>query len=285
MPSPASQGSEQGSASDPKISVVIPSYNQAAFLEACLESVFTQQYQNTEVILLDGGSKDGSVKIIQKYAERFAYWQSQPDGGQASAISIGFSYATGDLLTWLNSDDILLPDALRRTARAYAATPLADVFYGDHLVVDTAGTVVERYKHPRFYTRLAWLTAPYICQPGTVFTRRIWEKVGGVDTTMHCAFDYDLWYRFMAADACFKHVGGAVAGFRVHVASKGHILVDRYKKEHAILRSRYRTEFGTSWQRRGARLFFVCLQLLNGGYIRTLLFRFLRFQRLHAYQR
>ena len=285
MLSPGLLESDQVSSSNPKISVVIPSYNQAAYLEACLESVFAQQYENTEVVLLDGGSTDGSLQIIQKYAKRFAYWQSQPDGGQASAISIGFSYATGDLLTWLNSDDILLPEAFRRTAQAYAGTPSADVFYGDHLVVDTAGTVVERYKHPRFYSKVAWLTAPYICQPGTIFTRRIWEKVGGVDTKMHCAFDYDLWYRFMAAGARFEHVGGVVAGFRVHPASKGKTWVERYKKEHAILRSRYRTEFGTSWQRRAARLLFVCLQLFNGGYIHTLAFRLLRFQRLRAYQR
>jgi glycosyltransferase involved in cell wall biosynthesis len=267
----------------PRISVVVPSYNQGGYLDDCLESVVKQDHPDLEIIVMDGGSTDDSVSIIERYAQHLTHWQSQPDGGQTAAIVTGFGYANGDLLTWLNSDDVLLPGALHLHAQAFRRQPKADVFYGDHVVVDGAGTVVEQYKHPRYHNRLAWLTMPYIAQPGTSFTRRIWQEVGGADCSMHCAFDYDLWYRFMKAGARFVHVGGFVSAFRRHGESKGLTRLEQYAHEHAILRERYQEHLGQPLERRVARLLLRCIQVLSGAYLHTLAFRLFRHHRLSAY--
>src|SRR5438552_4193486 len=105
----------------PRISVVVPSYNQGRFLRHCLDSIFSQGYPNLEVVVMDGGSTDESVAILQEMAPHLAYWQSQPDGGQSAAINAGMRHCTGDLVTWLNSDDWYWGESLWVVGRAYAA--------------------------------------------------------------------------------------------------------------------------------------------------------------------
>jgi glycosyltransferase involved in cell wall biosynthesis len=267
----------------PAISVVIPSFNQAEYLEAAISSVVDQGYEALEVIVMDGGSTDGSCRVIEAFSSSLAYWQSRPDGGQAAAIAAGFELATGELLTWLNSDDILLPGALHSNGRAYCGRPDADVFYGDHVVIDAGGAVVERYKHPPYFNWLAWLTGPYIAQPGTLFTRRIWEETGGVDRDMHCAFDYDLWYRFMDSRATFVHVGSFVSGFRIHARAKGAAQLARYAAEDAILRQRYSARLGSWSERKMARLLLGAMQILSGAYLHTICYRLSTQGRLRAF--
>lgn len=266
------------------ISVVIPSFNQAQYLEASIRSVLDQDYPDFEVILMDGGSSDGSKPIIERYTDKFTYWQSQPDGGQTAAIVDGFSHAKGKLLTWLNSDDILLPNALRRHAEAFQRHPVADVFYGDHIEIDTAGQTVEEYKHPPYFNWLAWLTSPYIAQPGTLFTKRIWDKVGGADVGMQCAFDYELWYRFMAANAKFIHVNSFVAGFRRHAESKGHTWLQQYRREHELLEERYGMCRGGPLARKLGRALLMIMQSLSGAYLHTLSYRLRTFNRVAPYR-
>ena len=268
----------------PTISVVIPSYNQVQYLEASIRSVLDQDYPNCEVILMDGGSNDGSKQIIERYADKFTYWQSQPDGGQTAAIIDGFTHGRGELLTWLNSDDILLAGALRRHAEAFQRHLTADVFYGDHTDIDVTGQTVEQYKPPPYFNWLAWLTGPYIAQPGTLFTRRIWDKVGGADASMQCAFDYDLWYRFMAADAKFIHVGGYMSGFRRHSESKGYTWLQQFERERKLLEERYAVRRGRPLARKLGRALLIGMQSLSGAYFHTLSFRLRNFHRLTLYR-
>src|SRR6266849_8649816 len=115
----------------PRLSIVTPSYNQGGYLGQTIESVLSQDYPDLEYIVLDGGSRDGSVEIIRKVEPRLAYWRSSPDGGQTAALREGFERATGEVLGWLNSDDWLEPGALRTVGESFAAHPEVDIVHGD----------------------------------------------------------------------------------------------------------------------------------------------------------
>lgn len=259
----------------PTLSIVVPSFNQGRYLEACIESILAQDYPGLEIIVMDGGSRDDSRQIIERYQQHFQHWQSQPDGGQGNAINAGFARANGELFTWLNSDDLLLPGALRRAAECWQADPSASVLYGNQIDIDAQGKVVDRYYHPAYFTQLAWWTVPYIPQQGTVFTRELWQRVNGIDAELHCMLDHDLWYRFMRAGARFRHVGIAVGAFRRHGESKGGSWHDTYARERRLMAERYRSEFGGPLTRRVARAAFVALQTATGHYARSLAHRLL----------
>ena len=115
----------------PKVSIITPSFNQARFLEQTMRSVLEQDYPNIEYIVIDGGSSDGSLEIIQKYADRLAYWQSQKDKGQTDAINQGFARANGEILAWLNSDDILYPGAVTAAVKQLLEHPEVGMVYAD----------------------------------------------------------------------------------------------------------------------------------------------------------
>jgi glycosyltransferase involved in cell wall biosynthesis len=253
----------------PSLSIVVPSFNQGRYLEACIKSILDQDYPDLQIIVMDGGSSDDSRQIIERYQQHFSHWQSEPDGGQGNAINLGLARATGELLTWLNSDDLLLPGALRTAGERWQASH-AEVLYGNQIDIDAHGRVVDRYYHPRFVARLAWWTVPYIPQQGTLFTRALWQKVNGIDSELHCMLDHDLWYRFMLAGARFEHVGIAVGAFRRHGESKGGSWHDTYARERGLMAERYRVQFGSPLTRRLARGAFVALQAASGHYARTL---------------
>jgi len=127
----------------PRITIVTPSFNQAFFLEATLRSVLDQNYSNLEYIIMDGGSTDGSVDVIQRYADRLAHWEAHRDLGQADAIYRGFERSTGDILGWLNSDDLLLPGSLQKVGEFFAARPDVDCVVAGCITIDAAGSVVR----------------------------------------------------------------------------------------------------------------------------------------------
>ncbi len=129
--------------SNTKVSVITPSYNQAEFLEKTILSVINQDYSNIEYIIIDGGSTDGSIDIIRKYENRLAYWVSEKDSGQSHAINKGLSLCTGDLVNWLNSDDLLMPSAIRILVEYYNKYPEIKLFYGDRLIIGSNDQVFE----------------------------------------------------------------------------------------------------------------------------------------------
>src|SRR4051794_15840558 len=187
----------------PLISVVVPSYNQAQFLPEALESIFRQRYPCLEVVVMDGGSSDGSVAIIESYADRLAYWQSQRDGGQSAAINAGMRRCTGDLVAWLNSDDFYWGDCLWNVARAYTAHPGRGLYIGNGLRYDQrAARYTPFIERPIAFNRDALPYGPdYILQPSTFFLRRAWEEVGGLDPQLQFCMDWDIFLRIARAHA------------------------------------------------------------------------------------
>jgi len=192
----------------PRITVVTPSYNQGQFIERTLDSVLSQGYPNLEFIVMDGGSTDNSVEVIKKHEKHLTYWVSKKDRGQSHAINMGLARSTGDLLTWLNSDDWYTPGALAKFASAHREHPTAGMLVGTGEIVDLQNKIIY-HKAPSQDITLdslfLWLQGGNFMQPSSMFTREAWETCGNLDEEEHIIFDLDYWLRI------------AKAGFTFHV--------------------------------------------------------------------
>jgi glycosyltransferase involved in cell wall biosynthesis len=177
-----------------RVSVVTPSYNQAAFLEQTMLSVLDQGYLNLEYLVVDGGSADGSVEIIQKYAPRLAYWVSERDRGQADAINKGLARVSGDIVAWLNSDDYYLPGAIRSVVRAFEDHPEAGLIYGDVAAVDGENRPLNTIRYGN-YGLEGLLRFNIIGQPSVFMRRSVQVRAGMLDPTFHYQLDHHLWLR------------------------------------------------------------------------------------------
>jgi len=203
----------------PTISIVTPSYQQAEFLERTLRSVLDQHYPALEYVVQDGGSRDGSQAILERYAPRLARWESRPDRGQAHAVQLGFADATGEIMAYLNSDDLLLPGSLAAAAAYFARHPDVDVVYGHRVIVDAYDGEVGRWVLPPHDSDILRY-ADYVPQETLFWRRRLWDKVGGVDPRFQFALDWDLLLRFQAAGAKFARMDRFLGAFRIHRRQK-----------------------------------------------------------------
>lgn len=185
----------------PKISVITPSYNQARFLVQTIESVLDQKYPNLEYMILDGGSTDGSIEIIRRYEKHLSFWESTPDNGQSHAINKGFRRATGELVAWINSDDYYLPEAFAVVAEAFRTASTGNrppgFFFGTGIRVDREGSLIgEFWPHKPVFDYAALVYGfDYILQPATFIRRDSLLAVGLLDETLRYCMDYDLWIR------------------------------------------------------------------------------------------
>jgi glycosyltransferase involved in cell wall biosynthesis len=269
-----------------RISIVVPSFNQARYLDAALRSLVEQEYSDKEIIVMDGGSTDGSVDVVRKYAPHLAAWRSGPDGGQARAIATGFDIATGQVLGWLNSDDVLAHGALERLARAIRLAGSPDgVFYGGFEVIDADGQVQEVFFGTRTVTWVARAIGPAICQAGTFFGRDAYLRVGGVDPSLQYAMDKDLWMRFVASDVRFIAIPEIQAQFRSHSLQKGHSLTSlkHCVDEELLIGRRYSMAPMGSMRRLVARQVQRVLRLTTGRLYKTVVFRILRRRRIRVF--
>jgi glycosyltransferase involved in cell wall biosynthesis len=178
----------------PRISIVVPSYNQARFLPDALDSIFCQDYPAAEVIVMDGGSSDDSLHIIRAHSGRLAHWESGPDGGQAAAINAGMRHATGEVVAWLNSDDFYHGDCLWTVADAYLRHPSHGLYIGNGLrYADAARRYSPFCRHHLALNRRALAHGlDYVLQPATFFWKEAWDKVGGVDAGLRFGMDWDV---------------------------------------------------------------------------------------------
>lgn len=203
----------------PRVSIVTPSYNQAHFLEETIHSVLDQDYPEIEYIIVDGGSTDGSVEIIQRYADRLAWWVSERDQGQTDALNKGFARATGDIFAWLNSDDTYLPGAVSEAVVYLQMHHEVGLVYGDANYIDEAGRVLGKFLSRQTDYRRLLRGFVYIPQQTTFFRSNLWRQVGPLDPTLNYAMDYDLWVQ-LAKITKLKYIPCLWANFRLHGTSK-----------------------------------------------------------------
>jgi glycosyltransferase involved in cell wall biosynthesis len=223
----------------PLITLVTPSFGQARFLERTLGSVLGQDYPRLEYVVQDGGSRDGSVAILERYQGRLARCVSAPDRGQAHAVNLGFAGSRGDVMGYLNSDDVLLPGALHAVAATFERHPDVDVVYGHRVVIDEDDREIGRWVLPPHDDEvLSW--ADYVPQETLFWRRRVWERVGSaMDESFRFALDWDLLLRFRDAGARFLRVPRFLGCFRVHAAQKTSArMEDLGRLEMARLRER-----------------------------------------------
>jgi len=223
----------------PRITIVTPSLNQSGYLEETICSVLGQGYPSLEYMVLDGGSTDGSVEIIRKYEQHLAYWTSEKDDGQAEAISRGFARSTGDILGWVNSDDYLLPGALAKVGKFFTQNPGADLAIGGGIVVDASGSLVRKYySFPQNFDSLL-VGGQFFMQPAAFWRRSAYETIGGLDTSLHYCFDYELFLRLTRIRAP-SGIAAILAAFRIHDQSKTSTILSTVGlSELEQVRSRY----------------------------------------------
>lgn len=200
----------------PKISIVTPVFNQVDFIEDTIMSVLCQGYPNLEYIIIDGGSTDGTLDIIKKYADKLHYWVSEPDGGMYEAIQKGFKHSSGEIMAWIGSDDMYHPRSFFSVGEIFCTLPQVEWIVGATTYYNKKGECVE-VKQSRLFTQSHFLCGDYqwIQQESCFWRRSLWDKSGGtMNTQLRFAGDYDLWLRF------FRHgqlyiTNCLIGGFRM----------------------------------------------------------------------
>ena len=229
-----------------RFSIVMPSFRHARFIERSLNSVINQEYEETELIVMDGGSGDGTREILEKYSRHITLWRSEPDGGQSDALNRGFACASGQIFGWLNSDDLYLPGALHHAAHVFAAYPQIDVVYGDWLTVDLMDRIVDHFP-ALVASRGRLITEGFFCNAQAMFWRReLHERIGEFDRQLHYTMDYDLMLRMISTvgAGAFFRTDRPLGCFRVYRGQKTGTADSPVPAEHRRIAARH----GTSWK-------------------------------------
>lgn len=211
----------------PLISIVTPGFNHGGFIERTIQSVTQQGYPHLEYVVQDGGSTDGTLEILKKYDAAIKHWESAKDTGQSQAINLGFRHTSGEIMSYLNSDDLLLPGALHYVANYFAKNPDVDVIYSHRVLINVDDQEIGRWVLPPHDTNiLSW--ADYVPQETLFWRRRIWDKIGGnIDEKFNFAMDWDLILRFRDSGAKFARVPRFLGAFRIHPHQKTAVNISR----------------------------------------------------------
>ena len=220
-----------------KISIITPSYNQGFFLEETINSIIKQNYPNLEYILIDGNSTDNTIDIIKKYEDKIDYWVSEPDNGQSHAINKGLKQAKGDILAYINSDDVYTEGAFFKVAKFFQENPEIGIVYGDIQLIDQNSKIIGTRREIEFDLLMAHLIGfgIIIPQPATFWRKEVTEKIGLFDENNHFTMDQDYWYR-ASKHFKIKHLPEVLAQFRIHETSKTNVNLSQkdtlYSKQH-----------------------------------------------------
>ena len=218
----------------PKISIITPSYNQGQFIEETIRSVIFQDYPNIEYIIIDGGSKDESVDIIRKYENQLSFWVSEPDDGQTDAINKGLKISTGDILAYINSDDVYCPDTFKIIADYFDQNPDIAMIYGNILHIDRDGKILCCIRPGKLDITQYLLARFYIPQPTVFFRSCVLDEIGYFDQRYHLAMDKDFWIRIMF-NYQIGYIPKILAQARIYDEAKSTSQKSEYLDEHLMI--------------------------------------------------
>ena len=231
----------QAVADFPSITVVTPSFNQAAYLERTIRSVLDQGYPNLEYIIIDGGSTDGSVDIIRKYQSQLAYWVSESDNGQSHAINKGLRRATGDWVAWQNSDDIYYPGAFSKLAQMAEKNPGTKLIVGDMMLIDTNDRTLRDIRYVRACHKAMLVEGMLLVNQASFWRREVHQEIGWMDEDLHFSFDFE-WFLRLTKHCEGIHVNRFWGALRLHDEAKLSKWPEKASLEHAMVRLRYGPE-------------------------------------------
>lgn len=223
----------------PKVSIVTPSYNQDEHIENTILSVLDQSYENIEYIIIDGGSTDKSIDIINKYSDRISYWCSEPDNGQSHAINKGWRRANGDILAYLNSDDLLVQGAIKKIVNVFSKNDEVGIVFGDCRLINKVGEKIGvRRPSDSNYRKLLKYGQDKIAQPSTFFLGDLVRSVNYLDESLNYSMDYDLLLK-LAKISKMHYIPEILAEYRIHTSTKSFTEADKHWKENFLVRKRY----------------------------------------------
>jgi glycosyltransferase involved in cell wall biosynthesis len=252
----------------PSISLVTCSFQQGRYLEQTIRSVLAQRYPALEYVVIDGGSTDASVAIIERYASALAYWVSEPDRGQTDALIKGFARSSGELCGWLCSDDLLLPGALHAVGEFFGRHPRVMAAYGDALWIDAAGRFLRPKREMPFNRFVLLHDHNYVPQPSMFWRRALYDAVDGLDRGFDLAMDADLWARF-SAQTRIAHIPRYLSCMRSYPEQKTRSRRDEGRREDGRIRDDSGAPGAATARpllRLAARCVRVATKALAGGY-------------------
>jgi glycosyltransferase involved in cell wall biosynthesis len=218
----------------PKVSIIMPSFNQVDFIEKSIQSALNQDYPNIEFIVIDGGSTDGSVEIIRRYADKLAYWVSESDNGQAQAINKGIAQATGEWICWQNSDDLFSPHAIKEMVACAQKNPKVGLVIGDMAMIDAQDKRIRniRYIRPTYESILA--EGMVLTNQSAIWRREIHETIGYLNEQLHYGFDYE-WFLRVLRQSSAAHVPKVLGYLRMHPQTKTSLHQPQFAKEYELI--------------------------------------------------
>ncbi len=237
-------GKSSDSLAWPKFTIVTPSFNQAAYLEETIRSILLQNYPNVELIIIDGGSTDGSVEILRNYEPWLAFWVSERDRGQSDALNKGFARATGDIVAWQNSDDIFTPNAFWTAAVEFVNHPTVDLVFGNSATIDEQSHVLVEARYTAFSLSCLLHEGWNLTNQAAFWRKTLHDRVGSFDVGLHYAMDKDFFVR-ASQRGRFQHIRRILGYFRLHEWAKTSMIrKTQGEDEYTLLRRRYLS----SWQ-------------------------------------
>jgi glycosyltransferase involved in cell wall biosynthesis len=246
----------------PRITVITPSYNQAAFLERTILSIVSQGYPNLEFIIIDGGSTDGSVDIIKRYANHLAFWESVPDNGQSHAINKGLKRATGDWVCWQNSDDIFYPKTFELVAKKIQNNPELDIIIGDVKLIDEHDSLIRPmcYVKPTYKSLLA--EGMVLTNQAAFWRNAIHKEIGWLNESLHYGFDYEWFLRVLNYTNHSGHIPNFLGALRFHAETKTSLNQSKFQQEYQQILNGITVNMAEKYAYKMRRLF---LTLANGN--------------------